>query len=105
MQAVINGFALLGSFSQELASLKFAGKLQTAVEEDGISQKELAFAVDGTPAPLSGAKSAPAAPANAAWRVIVSFPPSYQPPPRPSPPPSDTTRPARGPRRGRLARA
>lgn len=30
------------------------------------------------PAPLNAASSAPAAPANAAWRVIVSFPPSYQ---------------------------
>ena len=77
MQAVVNGFALLGSFTPELAALKFAGKLQTAVEEDGISQKELAFAADGMPAPL-GTSSAPAAPANAAWRVIVSFPPSYQ---------------------------
>jgi beta-galactosidase GanA len=90
MLAVINGFALLGSFSQELAALKFSGKVQTAVEEEGISQKELAFAADGTPAPL-GTGSAPAAPANAAWRVIVSFPPSYDPPAAPVSTTSDTT--------------
>ncbi|HEY4381026.1 MAG TPA: DUF5597 domain-containing protein [Acidobacteriaceae bacterium] len=77
MQAVLSGFALIGGFTPELARLKYAGKLQTAVEEDGIAQKELAFAADGTPAPL-GSTSAPAAPANATWRVIVSFPPSYQ---------------------------
>jgi beta-galactosidase GanA len=46
MLAVVNGFSLLGSFTPELAQLKFAGKLQTAVEEDGIAQKELAFAAD-----------------------------------------------------------
>ncbi len=90
MQAVVNGFALLGSFTPELAALKYAGKLQSAVEEDGISQKELAFAADGTPAPL-GSGSAPAAPANAAWRVIVSFPPSYDPPAAPVSTTSDTT--------------
>ena len=59
----LEGFRLLGSFDRELAALKFAGKLQTAVEENGISQRELEFA--GTPA----------------WRAIVSFPPSYDPPP------------------------
>ena len=91
MRAVVNGFALLGSFTPELASLKFAGKLQTAVEEDGISQKELAFAADGMPAPLDSAISAPAAPSNAAWRVIVSFPPSYDPPAAPVSTSSDTT--------------
>jgi beta-galactosidase GanA len=91
MRAVVNGFALLGSFGQEIGGLKFAGKLQTAVEEDGISQKELAFAADGTPAPLNSASSAPAAPANAAWRVIVSFPPSYDPPAAPVSTTSDTT--------------
>ncbi len=90
MQAVVNGFSLLGSFTPELATLKFAGKLQTAVEEDGISQKELAFTADGMPAPL-GSGSAPAAPANAAWRVIVSFPPSYDPPAAPVSTTSDTT--------------
>jgi beta-galactosidase GanA len=90
MQAVVNGYRLLGSFTPQLAALKFAGKLQTAVEEDGISQKELAFAADGTPTPL-GSGSAPAAPANAAWRVIVSFPPSYDPPAAPVSTTSDTT--------------
>ena len=90
MQAVVNGFALLGSFTPKLAALKFAGKLQTAVEESGISQKELAFAADGTPAPL-GPGAAPAAPATAAWRVIVSFPPSYDPPAAPVSTTSDTT--------------
>jgi beta-galactosidase GanA len=90
MQAVVNGYRLLGSFTPQLAALKFAGKLQTAVEEDGISQKELAFAADGTPAPL-GPGTAPAAPANAAWRVIVSFPPSYDPPAAPVSTTSDTT--------------
>jgi hypothetical protein len=90
MQAVVNGYRLLGSFTPQLAALKFAGKLQTAVEEDGISQKELAFAADGTPAPL-GSGSAPAAPSNAAWRVIVSFPPSYDPPAAPVSTTSDTT--------------
>jgi beta-galactosidase GanA len=91
MQAVVNGFALLGSFTPQLAALKFAGKLQTAVEEDGISQKELAFAIDGTPAAFNSASSAPAAPANAAWRVIVSFPPAYDPPAAPISTTSDTT--------------
>jgi beta-galactosidase GanA len=91
MTAVVNGFALLGGFSQKLAALKFAGRLQTAVEEDGISQKELAFAPDGTPLELEGAKSAPAAPATAAWRVIVSFPPSYDPPAAPVSTASGTT--------------
>lgn len=90
MRAVINGFSLLGSFAPELAALKFSGKLQTAVEEDGISQKELAFTADGMPALLSFG-AAPAAPANAAWRVIVSFPPSYDPPAAPVSTTSDTT--------------
>jgi beta-galactosidase GanA len=91
MQAVVNGFALLGSFTPQLAALKFGGKLQTAVEEDGISQKELAFTADGTPVPLEGAHSAPAAPADTAWRVIVSFPPAYDPPAAPVSTTSDTT--------------
>jgi beta-galactosidase GanA len=90
MTAVVNGFSLLGTFSQELAALKFAGKLQTAVEESGISQKELAFAADGSALSL-GFGAAPAAPANAAWRVIVSFPPSYDPPAAPVSTTSDTT--------------
>jgi beta-galactosidase GanA len=73
--AQIEGFRLLGSFAPELAALSFAGKVQTAVEEDGISQKELAF----------GGKEAPA------WRVVVSFPPSYDPPAAPVSTTSDTT--------------
>jgi hypothetical protein len=74
--AQINGFALLGGFAQELAALRFSGKLQTAVEEEGVSQKELAFSADGMPLELDGPASAPAAPANTAWRVVVDFPPS-----------------------------
>jgi beta-galactosidase GanA len=77
MQAVVNGFALLGSFAPELAALKFAGKVQTSVEENGISQKELAFGGTGT--------------RDAAWRVVVSFPPSYDPPAAPVSTTSDTT--------------
>ena len=91
MTAVVNGFALLGSFTGELAALKVAGKLQTAVEEEGISQKELAFSADGAPVQLDGANSAPASPASAAWRVIVSFPPAYDPPAAPVSTTSDTT--------------
>jgi hypothetical protein len=91
MLAVINGFSLVGSFTPELARLKFAGKLQTAVEEDGISQKELDFAADGSALALEGSASAPAAPASSAWRVIVSFPPSYDPPAAPVSTTSDTT--------------
>lgn len=78
MRAVINGFNLLGSFTPKLAELQFAGKVQTAVEEDGVAQKELAFSADGAALSLTGAASAPSAPADAAWRVVVSFPPSYQ---------------------------
>jgi beta-galactosidase GanA len=75
MQAVVNGFALLGSFTPELAALKYAGKVQTSVEENGISQKELEFGGTGNPA----------------WRVVVSFPPSYDPPAAPVSTTSDTT--------------
>jgi beta-galactosidase GanA len=91
MLAVANGFALLGSFTPELAALEFAGRLQTSVEEDGIAQKELAFAVDGTPLPLDAASSAPAEPNGTVWRVIVSFPPAYDPPASPVSTTSDTT--------------
>jgi beta-galactosidase GanA len=91
MLAVINGFSLLGSFAPELARLKFAGKLQTAVEEDGIAQKELVFAADGNALPLGGAASAPAAPGSVAWRVVISFPPAYFPPAAPVSTTSDTT--------------
>jgi beta-galactosidase GanA len=90
MLAVVEGFRLLGSFAPELAALKFAGKVQTAVEENGIAQKELVFAADGTPLPL-GTGSAPAATAAAAWRVVVSFPPAYDPPAAPVSTTSDTT--------------
>jgi hypothetical protein len=71
----IEGFRLLGSFAQELAALKFAGKVQTAVEENGISLKELAFGGADSPT----------------WRVVVSFPPSYDPPAAPVSTTSDTT--------------
>jgi hypothetical protein len=90
MAAVANGYRLLGSFAAELAALKFAGKLQTAVEEDGISQKELAFDRQGAPLP-SGSSSALDASSLAAWRVVVSFPPSYDPPAAPVSTTSDTT--------------
>jgi beta-galactosidase GanA len=66
----VEGFRLLGSFDQELAVLAFAGKLKTAVEEPGISQKELDFG---------------------RWRAVVSFPPSYDPPAAPVSTTSDTT--------------
>jgi beta-galactosidase GanA len=71
----IEGFRLLGSFDRELAALMFAGKLQTAVEENGIAQRELTFAGEGTPA----------------WRAVVSFPPAYDPPAAPVSATSDTT--------------
>ena len=71
----VEGFRLLGSFDRELASLKFAGKLQTAVEENGISQRELAFGGAGA----------------SVWRALVSFPPSYDPPAAPISTTSDTT--------------
>jgi beta-galactosidase GanA len=66
----VNGFRLLGSFDRELAVLAFAGKVKTAVEEPGISQKELDFG---------------------SWRAVVSFPPSYDPPAAPVSTTSDTT--------------
>jgi beta-galactosidase GanA len=77
MLAVVEGFRLLGSFSPELAALKFAGKMQTAVEENGIAQKELAFGDTGA--------------SNPTWRAVVSFPPSYDPPAAPVSTTSDTT--------------
>ena len=82
MRAVVEGYRLLGSFTTELAALNFAGKLQTAVEEDGISQKELHF---------DGAGQPPTASTKAVWRVTVSFPPSYDPPAAPVSTTSDTT--------------
>ncbi len=54
----VEGYRLLGSFDRELAALSFAGKLKTAVEEPGISEKEVDFG---------------------GWRAVVSFPPSYYP--------------------------
>jgi len=78
--AQVEGFRLLGSFAAELAALKFAGKVQTAVEEDGISQKELEFDDAGAAAP----SPVPA------WRAVVSFPPSYDPPAAPVSTTSDT---------------
>lgn len=88
MHAVVEGYRLLGSFTTELAALNFTGKLQTAVEEDGISQKELYFAADGT-APSAGMK--PPAGSGQTWRAIVSFPPPYDPPAAPVSTTSDTT--------------
>jgi beta-galactosidase GanA len=69
--AQIEGFRLLGSFDRELAALMFAGKVQTAVEENGIAQRELA---------LSGG-----------WRAVVSYPPAYDPPAAPVSTSSDTS--------------
>ncbi|MDP9039175.1 MAG: DUF5597 domain-containing protein [Acidobacteriota bacterium] len=75
MLAVVEGFRLLGSFDRELARLAFAGAVQTAVEENGIAQRELAFSRGGSQA----------------WRAVVSFPPAYDPPAAPVSTSSDTT--------------
>jgi beta-galactosidase GanA len=48
-QAQVEGYRLLGSFDRELAALKFAGKLKTAVQEEGIGQQELEFGGAGEP--------------------------------------------------------
>ena len=77
MASQVEGFRLLGSFDRELAALAFAGKVKTAVEEPGISQKELDFG---------------------GWRAVVSFPPSYDPPAAPVSATSDT----RGLKAGRV---
>jgi beta-galactosidase GanA len=69
MTAQIEGFRLLGSFDRELASLMFAGRVQTAVEENGIAQREVAFGP---------------------WRAVVSYPPAYYPPAAPVSTTSDT---------------
>ena len=74
MLSQVEGFRLLGTFDRELAALKYAGRVKTAVEENGISQKELEFG--------AGA---------GAWRALVSFPPSYDPPASPVSTTSDTT--------------
>ena len=68
--AQLEGFRLLGSFDRKLAALAFAGKVKTAVEESGIAQRELAF--DQT-------------------RIVVSYPPAYDPPASPVNTSSDTT--------------
>lgn len=73
----VAGFRLLGSFDRELAVLAFAGNVKTAVEEPGISEKELDFG---------------------GWRALVSFPPSYEPPAAPVSTTSDT----RGLKAGRV---
>jgi beta-galactosidase GanA len=77
--AQINGFQLIGGFVDELAVLQFAGKVQTAVEENGISEKELDFAADGTPLPLGTGSAVEASP-DTVWRALVSFPPSLDSP-------------------------
>jgi len=51
-----DNYALLEPMASELAKLQFAGVVQTAVEEPGLSQVELTFG---------------------AWSAQVSFPPSY----------------------------
>jgi beta-galactosidase GanA len=63
LQAQVDSFRLLGSFDRELAALKFAGKLQTAVEENGIAQEELEFGGAG----------------EQAWLAEVLFPSSNNP--------------------------
>jgi beta-galactosidase GanA len=73
----LEGFRLLGSFDRQLAALAFEGAVKTAVEEPGISQKELDFGE---------------------WRAVVSFPPSYDPPA----PPVSTTSDTRGLKAGRV---
>ena len=72
--AQMQGFRLLGSFDRELAALAFAGKVKTAVEENGIAQRELAFDQAGSQT-----------------RVVVSFPPAYDPPASPVSTTSETT--------------
>ncbi|WP_198152237.1 DUF5597 domain-containing protein [Granulicella tundricola] len=72
--AQIEGFRLLGGFDRELAKLAFEGKVRTAVEENGIAQKEIVLG--------SGLS---------AVRVVVSFPPAYDPPASPVSVSSDTT--------------
>ena len=68
--ASVEGFRLLGSFDRELAALAFAGKVRTAVEDSGIAQREIDF--DGV-------------------RVLVSYPPAYDPPASPVSTTSDTS--------------
>jgi len=68
--ASIEGFRLLGSFDRALAALAFAGKVKTAVEDNGIAQREIDF--DAT-------------------RIVVSYPPAYDPPASPVSTTSDTS--------------
>jgi beta-galactosidase GanA len=68
--AAIEGFSLLGSFDRALAALAFAGKVRTAVEDNGIAQREIDYA--GT-------------------RILVSYPPAYDPPASPVSTTSDTS--------------
>jgi beta-galactosidase GanA len=68
--AEMEGFRLLGSFDRELATLAFAGKVRTAVEDNGIAQREIDF--DAT-------------------RILVSYPPAYDPPASPVSTTSDTS--------------
>ena len=68
--ASIDGFRLLGSFDRALASLAFAGKVKTAVEDNGIAQREIDFG---------------------ATRILVSYPPAYDPPAAPVSTTSDTS--------------
>jgi beta-galactosidase GanA len=95
MLAVINGFALIGSFTTEFADLRAENKVATAVEEDGISQKEIDFGAKGGWMALENEEvrnySAPDAPEDTVWRAIVSFPPAYDPPAAPVSTTSDTS--------------
>jgi beta-galactosidase GanA len=68
--AEIEGFCLLGSFDRALAALAFAGEVKTAVEDNGIAQREIDY--DGT-------------------RILVSYPPAYDPPASPVSTTSDTS--------------
>jgi beta-galactosidase GanA len=72
--AEIEGFRLLGSFDRILAKLAFAGKVQTAVEDSGIAQREIDY----------GEKES-------ATRILISYPPAYDPPASPVSTTSDTS--------------
>jgi beta-galactosidase GanA len=72
--ASIEGFRLLGSFDRELAALAFAGKVHTAVEDNGIAQRKIDFGA-GTDQ----------------TRVLISYPPAYDPPAAPVSTTSDTS--------------
>jgi beta-galactosidase GanA len=72
--ASIEGFRLLGSFDRALAALAFAGKVRTAVEDNGIAQREIDFGEGMTQT-----------------RILVSYPPAYFPPESPVSTTSDTS--------------